>query len=360
MAASSSSSRGGLLTTAGAEPVTISVVVCSRDGAADLRRCLSALERQTGVSGPLELVVVDDGSKDRTSEVAHAHGATVIRHERSRGLAAARNSGLRASTGPVVAFLDDDCEPAEDWAAHILDAYDAAALGVGGPIEPSHDGGRLGGFIVRNNPLRPLEAELDRSENWVYRLWLYLRRQWQPVPATGRRRTYGLVGANMSFRRSALEAVGGFDEAFSFGADDLELCRRVAAALPDGHLIFDERPRVAHHFKATLRDVLRRSRGYGLGSARLYRHRGRPKPTLFPLPIVLAVVLAAARRRPVLWALAVLLPQLWSPRAAVHAVRHRDASALTDPYVQVLQETAGDAGVLEGLWRFRDGRGSSA
>ena len=159
----------------------------------------------------------------------------------------------------------------------------------------------------------------------------------------------------MSFRRSALLEVGGFDEAFSFGADDLEVCLRIAAVFPDGHLVFDDRPRVAHHFKTTLRDVLRRSRSYGVGSARLYRRRGRPKPTLFPLPFVLAVLLVATRRRPGLWPLTVLLPQLWFPRAAWDALQCREATALADPYIRALQETAGDAGVLEGLWRFRHG-----
>lgn len=50
---------------------------------------------------------MDDGSTDETSEVARRHGVTVIRHEVNRGLAAARNTGIRTASAPIVAFLDD-------------------------------------------------------------------------------------------------------------------------------------------------------------------------------------------------------------------------------------------------------------
>jgi hypothetical protein len=183
---------------------------------------------------------------------------------------------------------------------------------------------------------------------------MYVRRQWQPVSATGRRPTYGLVGANMSFRRGALVAIGGFDEAFMFGAEGLEVCLRLAGAHPRGGLIFDERPQVLHHFQATLRDVLRRSRSYGIGSARLYRRRGRPKPTLFPLPFVLATAVVAGLRWPKLRVLVPVLPLLWFPRGVVALVGEGSADALIDPYVKTLEETAGDIGVIQGLWRYRD------
>ena len=76
-----------------------------------------------GADGPvrMEIIVVDDGSTDTTSDVARAHGVTSVRHETNRGLAAARNSGVRAASAPIVAFLDDDCEPEPQWARQLLD-----------------------------------------------------------------------------------------------------------------------------------------------------------------------------------------------------------------------------------------------
>ena len=84
----------------------LSVVICSLNGAAGVDRCLRALADQKDVQ--LQVIVVDDGSTDDTSEVGREHGATVIRHEVNRGLAAARNTGVQAATASVVAFLASD------------------------------------------------------------------------------------------------------------------------------------------------------------------------------------------------------------------------------------------------------------
>src|SRR5690348_2879056 len=79
----------------------LAVVICSLNGEAGVHRCLDALARQT-IHGRLEVIVVDDGSTDATGDVARALGAKVIRHPVNRGLAAARNSGTRAASAPLV------------------------------------------------------------------------------------------------------------------------------------------------------------------------------------------------------------------------------------------------------------------
>ena len=185
----------------------LSVVICSLNGAAGLDRCLRALEGQTGPAG-LEIIVVDDGSTDDTSSVAHAHGAAVIRHAANLGLAAARNSGIRAASAPIVAFLDDDCEPEPQWAQGLLDAYGEDVIGVGGVILPYARAGFMLGYLTHHNPLAPLEIELAKSDKLPYRFYLYLRRQWGLAEEHGRRDVYSLVGANMSFRRTVLREHG--------------------------------------------------------------------------------------------------------------------------------------------------------
>lgn len=331
-------------------PADLSVVICSLNGAAGVDRCLRALAAQKDVD--VQVIVVDDGSTDDTSETARGHGVKVIRHEVNRGLAAARNTGIAAATAPVVAFLDDDCEPEPEWARELLDAYEDGVIGVGGSIVSCGPEGFMLGYLQRNNPLLPLELSLARSEKLLYRLYLYLLRQWQPEERHDKRDVYSLAGANMSFARSAL-ARKGFDERFRFGAEDLDMCLRLPRDYPDGRLVFTPDAVVNHHFVTSLRDTVRRSHSYGLGCARLYRKWPSMRPTIFPGPLLVVALLAASVFFWPLLAVAVLLPQLMYPMGLRHAVMSKQLSNLLDPYVQLAQETYGNVGYLQGLWRYR-------
>jgi glycosyltransferase involved in cell wall biosynthesis len=114
---------------------SISIVVPTRDRPASLRRCLAALAGEGAEN--LDVVVVDDGSRDRAAvEAAIAAALPEARLVRSagRGPATARNVGVRAAAGEVVCLTDDDCEPCPGWASLLA----AAAL----------EGGAAGGRTV--------------------------------------------------------------------------------------------------------------------------------------------------------------------------------------------------------------------
>jgi glycosyltransferase involved in cell wall biosynthesis len=330
----------------------LSVVICSLNGAAGVDRCIRALAAQT-IRPALELIVVDDGSTDATGDVGRAHAATVVRHRTNLGLAAARNSGLAAAVAPVVAFLDDDCEPERQWAEQLLADYQEGVTGVGGPILPRARDGFMLGYLTRNNPLKPQESNLAKSERILYRFKLYLQRQWTPTEGSPLRDVYSFAGANMSFLRQALIDVGQFDERFRFGGEELDLCMRMTRAFPSGRLVFDPKARVMHQFKPSILDTMRRSRAYGRGSARLYRKWPSVPPTFFPAPLLVLAMLLLSLRVPRLAAAAVAAPQLLYPRGLRWAVTSRSVTSLVDAYVQLAQETCGNIGFLEGLWRFR-------
>ena len=334
-------------------PAELSVVICSLNGAAGVDRCLRALAKQS-IRPRLEIIVVDDGSSDATAEVARGHGVTVISHPYNRGIAAARNTGLNAASADIVAYLDDDCEPEPDWAAELLTGYDDENVaGVCGEIVPKTPPGYLRGYLARNNPLKPLELELSESHSLPYRFRLYLGRVWSRQAKAGRRDVYASGCANMSFRRKGLFDAGQFDERFTFGGEDLDMCWRVRGAAPSARLVFVPSARAAHHFKPELRDTLRRSRAYGVGSGRLYRKWPSVLPALFPGPLLVLLALIAAVWIPALAIAAALAPLVLYPRGLRSAAADREPMALLDGYVQLAQETMESLGFIQGYWRFR-------
>jgi glycosyltransferase involved in cell wall biosynthesis len=333
-------------------PPRLSVVICSLNGAEGVRRCLRALDAQS-IRHALELIVVDDGSTDSTSHVASALGATVIQHSCNLGISAARNTGINSASARVVAFLDDDCEPCPRWAETLLASYEDGVIGVGGAVIPSRGPGLVLGYLSRHNPILPQELELASGNKIGYRFRLYIKRQWRVTDLGQRRVVVAMPSANMSALRAVLLAVGGFDERIRFSAEDDDMCRRLYRAFPEDSLIIEPAAQVIHHFKPSLRDALRRSHAYGQGSAVMFCKWPEVRPTLFPFPVAVAMLLAASFWSPALAIPALLLPHLFYPRGLKYSLAHRQARSLLDAYIQLLQETCEDYGFITGWWRFR-------
>jgi len=115
----------------------ISVVICTRNRCATLKKVLDSLEHESSAGFTWELVVVDNGSVDQTKEVVEEFRSKVefpTRYvlEREPGLSNARNRGITESEGNIVAFLDDDVTVAPDWLAELkiaFDKYECACVG---------------------------------------------------------------------------------------------------------------------------------------------------------------------------------------------------------------------------------------
>jgi len=330
------------------------VVVCCFNGAEGLRLTLDSLNSQT-IRDRLEVIVVDDGSFPRIEEAdVMTRGAILIRHPYNLGLGAARNTGIAACKASIVAFTDDDCRPVPAWAELLLSSYcQPLVAGAGGPVVGSNQTGFLARYYRLNEPVRPLEADLGMSTSVIYRFWLYLKRNVNPVTYAGARDAYSLVGANCSFRRQVLDALDGFDANIQFGGDDEDLCLRLRDAFPDHTLRIVPEALVEHDYDLTMRDAVRRAKAYGVGNVLNYRKHRNVSPTIFPSPVLwLFALLASTVLRRNRLAVAAL-PLLMSPRWALSAFRSRSLEQVSYAYVQIVQEAAHDVGFATGLWRFR-------
>jgi glycosyltransferase involved in cell wall biosynthesis len=329
----------------------ITAVVCSLNGEQRVGRCLAALAAQR--HDAFEVIVVDDGSTDATGSIALAAGARLVHHETPRGLSAARNAGIAEARGDVIAFTDDDCEPAAGWLAALEQTYRAHGIGrvcgVGGVVDAAGPAGPMLRYLQLNNPLEPVERELDSNRSVRHRFARYVVRNLAPRRERGVRDVRSLVGANMSFPRAALEAVGGFDDRFTFGSDDEDVCRRLRSRFRQRPLLVNPEARVRHWFEPSLRDTLRRSAAYGRGNARMSAIYGHGA-IVFPFPVLVGALLAAGVRRPVLAGAAVVAPLVLFPRGPRAALRTHDWVHLAAPYVQVLQESSTNVGFVRG-WR---------
>ena len=218
----------------------ISVIVCTYNGSRTIRDCLDGLAQLDYPN--FEVIVVDDGSTDATPEIVGACHVPLIRTE-NRGLSSARNTGMRAATGDIVAFIDDDARPDPHWLKYLAHTFTTTGhAGVGGPnISPPGDGPIAD--CVANAPGGPVHVLLSDREA-------------EHIP-----------GCNMAFRKACLEAIGGFDPQFRVAGDDVDICWRLQQR--GGTLGFNPAAVVWHHRRNSVRAYWRQQWGYGRAEARL-------------------------------------------------------------------------------------------
>ncbi|HKY69175.1 MAG TPA: glycosyltransferase family 2 protein, partial [Acidimicrobiales bacterium] len=200
--------------------ITGTIAICTRNRAAVLRQCLASVATQVGSPGPLEVLVVDNGSSDDTPDLLRTWAAAGEgrrwRREAAVGLSHARNAALESSDADVVLFTDDDALTPPTWARAHLAAYADETVGsAGGPVGLTWPAGRppwVGDGVVQ------WFSALDLGDEAA------------PFPTE-----HGPYGTNMSVRRGAALDAGGYDTALGRAGDRLlsgeepDLTRRLRA-----------------------------------------------------------------------------------------------------------------------------------
>jgi len=218
---------------------SMSVVICAHNAEATIDECL---EHTCSLDYPdLEVVVVDDGSTDLTAEIVRRHPRATLLSIPHSGLATARNEGLLATEGEIVAYLDSDAYPTPEWPYYLALGFEKDdVVGVGGPNEcPPADTVRA--QQIASAPGGPIHVLLsdDLAEH--------------------------IPGCNMAFRRATLEELGGFDPIYTVAGDDVDFCWRVLDR--DWEIAFHPAALVWHHPRSAIRAYLRQQWGYGRSEA---------------------------------------------------------------------------------------------
>jgi GT2 family glycosyltransferase/Flp pilus assembly protein TadD/FMN phosphatase YigB (HAD superfamily)/glycosyltransferase involved in cell wall biosynthesis len=250
-------------------PVRVSIVIPVFNKIDFTRQCLQSVRKNTPAA-PYEILVVDNGSSDGTTEYLKAEEAAgrlrLLRNSENLGFARACNQGARAARGKYILFLNNDTEVQPGWLQPLVSLAEAdpAVAAVGGKLlfpngTIQHAGVAIGEFTGRD-PLLAVHAFYKAAAD---------------LPAANERRVYqALTAACALVRKSAFDAVGGFDEGFWNGYEDVDLCLRFQDR--GWLMVYEPASVVVHHESQSgparfqkVQDNIRRLHQKWLGKAKL-------------------------------------------------------------------------------------------
>lgn len=179
--------------------VSVSIIIPALNEERMIGLCLESLARLAFAHDRFEVLVVDNGSRDRTLEIAETFrdrlNLKIVQKTNVR-ISTLRNLGARAAVGDIVAFLDADCLAQEDWLDRIVELANADGAGV------------LGAYYL-----------LPDDSTWVGRTW----HRYQEAPKSGE--VSHVPAGDLIMRRKDFLRLGGFDETIQTN-EDYELCER--------------------------------------------------------------------------------------------------------------------------------------
>jgi GT2 family glycosyltransferase len=282
-----SCSRSALSRTSGqADAATpdISVVICTRNRPEALKKCLSSIRSLS--PQPNEIIVVDNNpSSGLTEAVTSAFPEVRYVPEPRRGLSAARNTGIRHSSGAIIAFTDDDVTVHPNWVGAIKDGFSASdIIATAGLVLPAE----------LSTPAQYAFQGENVGCGWGYRVLDFDENFFRSMKGIGVPTWRLGAGANMAFRREAFERVGFFDERLGAGtsgcSEDSELWYRLLA---EGHKCrYEPAAVVFHAHRSEWHELREQTYNYMRGHVAAllfqfdrYRHWGNVYRAFLALPV---------------------------------------------------------------------------
>lgn len=319
------------------EENSISIIIPTFNGARRIRPCLESL-RQQMEGRRVEILVVDDGSRDNTAEVVKSYSGIRLLSQENAGPAAARNHGAREACGDLIFFTDDDCEPDPGWLNAMLAPFsDPEVIGVKGT------------YRTRQKSLvaRFVQAEYEDR----YRLM-------------ARYRDIDFIDTySAAFRRSHFLEMGGYDTDFPVAcAEDIELSYRMSAR--GWKMRFAPRAIVYHQHPDSLVRYLKKK--FKFAFWRVLAIRKNPRKAvkdshtpqlmkvqllLFPAAVAGALIDLSARSSRFLWAATVAAFLLTTFPFAFRSARKDPMVGVVAPVILVGRSCAQFFGTMCGIVR---------
>ncbi len=239
-------------------PPRVSVVICAYNAERTMDACLASLRHLNYPD--YEVIVVNDGSADRTPAITAEHKAAydadpsgprmIVIDQPNRGLSIARNVGMEAATGEIIAYTDSDCVPDPDWLYFLVYKFlRSGFVAVGGPNFPPAEPS-LVPAAVAVAPGGPTHVLLNDEVA-------------EHIP-----------GCNMAFTKKVMQEAAGFEPIFAAAGDDVDFCWRLQNK---GYAVgFSPAATVWHYRRNTVKAYLKQQMGYGKAEALLYfKHPSR-------------------------------------------------------------------------------------
>lgn len=278
-------------------PPRLSVVLPTCDRREQTVRCVQSLLAQSiaARSDDLEIVVVDDGSADGTAEAIESLAETspvavrVLRNPKNLGANASRNRGVQVARGPLIAFLDSDCEADPDWLERLAAVFDDRRVGAASGLVEDLCRGNLWELAFCGTHRLPRRGDASRftSCNLCVRRELLAAHAWEE-----------------DFSNAAVTESGRADTSFSGRCDEEGLYLAIRAA--GWSVVAEPSARLVHRHPYTARSFLRQAWHGGRAAAELvWKFRLRDRLDVAPFALTALAALAAI-------ALALLLEPPWS------------------------------------------------
>lgn len=231
----------------------VSVIIPVKNGAAHIQELLDSIMQVDYVKEKLEIIVVDGKSADDTVKVVSQYPVELLTEERP-GLNGARNTGIKHSSGEIIAFTDFDCIIPKNWIEKIVENLQNQDVGcVGGNVQGYYED-----FLSHyaDASVMPVMRRFKKRE--------VLDSVKPPMryPA----------GCNMAFKREAIEKAGAFDESIRYGFDEDELVERICRK---GYkMVLDPNVLIMHKHRSTMLNLLKQTFSYGEGLGNLLKTLG--------------------------------------------------------------------------------------